>query len=236
MAKKKKDKQQLPEPLETQRNYVLCGPVVNTHTQTQTSASQYMPVGVDNSWDFDAWSGDFEIKVQSLSPDRVVFDMIGVDPAVANALRRILISEVPTVAIEHVFIVNNTSIIQVLARQPRAATNGCSLLGDSRHSQGAQQRAVGELSVLAGASAPSSSSSSMQHITVMMQPSSVVPKNVQWYQQQQEATEGSSSKLQAALRISSSSMEGLHVAAGTWLCQDMAATAAAASSNCTASS
>eukprot|EP00878_Enallax_costatus_P028380 GHUV01030653.1.p1 GENE.GHUV01030653.1~~GHUV01030653.1.p1 ORF type:complete len:181 (+),score=61.63 GHUV01030653.1:293-835(+) len=112
MAKKKKDKQQLPEPLETQRNYVLCGPVVNTHTQTQTSASQYMPVGVDNSWDFDAWSGDFEIKVQSLSPDRVVFDMIGVDPAVANALRRILISEVPTVAIEHVFIVNNTSIIQ----------------------------------------------------------------------------------------------------------------------------
>jgi hypothetical protein len=51
--------------------------------------------------------------VQELSPERLVFDMIGVDPAVANALRRILISEVPTVAIEHVFIVNNTSIIQV---------------------------------------------------------------------------------------------------------------------------
>jgi DNA-directed RNA polymerase I and III subunit RPAC1 len=41
------------------------------------------------------------------------FDLIGADPAVANALRRILISEVPTVAIEHIFIVNNTSIIQV---------------------------------------------------------------------------------------------------------------------------
>ena len=39
--------------------------------------------------------------------------MVGADPAVANALRRILIAEVPTVAIEHVFIVNNTSIIQV---------------------------------------------------------------------------------------------------------------------------
>jgi DNA-directed RNA polymerase I and III subunit RPAC1 len=52
-------------------------------------------------------------QVQELSPERLVFDMIGVDPAVANALRRILISEVPTVAIEHVFIVNNTSIIQV---------------------------------------------------------------------------------------------------------------------------
>lgn len=39
--------------------------------------------------------------------------MIGIDPSVANALRRILISEVPTIAIEHVFIVDNTSIIAV---------------------------------------------------------------------------------------------------------------------------
>jgi DNA-directed RNA polymerase I and III subunit RPAC1 len=53
------------------------------------------------------------IKVNDLSPERCEFDMIGVDPSVANALRRILISEVPTVAIEHVFIVDNTSIIAV---------------------------------------------------------------------------------------------------------------------------
>ena len=32
---------------------------------------------------------------------------------VANSLRRIMISETPTMAIEHVFIVNNTSVIQV---------------------------------------------------------------------------------------------------------------------------
>jgi DNA-directed RNA polymerase I and III subunit RPAC1 len=42
----------------------------------------------------------------------MVCDIIGIDPAVANALRRILIAEVPTIAIEHVFIINNTSIIQ----------------------------------------------------------------------------------------------------------------------------
>jgi hypothetical protein len=158
-------------------------------TNTATSASMYMPMGLDNAWDFDDWTGHFDIQVsrcmrfqewqgaaaavlldvgsggsssrarkwicdatnmsasvwsgtvatyrqhhiicrsvftqlplymrcllqqvQELSPERLVFDMIGVDPAVANALRRILISEVPTVAIEHVFIVNNTSIIQV---------------------------------------------------------------------------------------------------------------------------
>jgi DNA-directed RNA polymerase I and III subunit RPAC1 len=51
--------------------------------------------------------------VSHASPERVEFDAIGLDPALANALRRILISEVPTVAIESVFVVDNTSIIAV---------------------------------------------------------------------------------------------------------------------------
>jgi len=41
------------------------------------------------------------------------FDLIGVDASLANAFRRILISDVPTMAIEKVHILNNTSIIQV---------------------------------------------------------------------------------------------------------------------------
>lgn len=40
------------------------------------------------------------------------FDMIGIDPSLANAFRRILIAELPTMAIEKVLIANNTSIIQ----------------------------------------------------------------------------------------------------------------------------
>ena len=40
------------------------------------------------------------------------FDMIGVDAAFANSIRRIMISDVPSMAIEKVFIYNNTSIIQ----------------------------------------------------------------------------------------------------------------------------
>jgi len=40
------------------------------------------------------------------------FSLIGIDAAIANAFRRILIAEVPTLAIEDVFIFNNTSIIQ----------------------------------------------------------------------------------------------------------------------------
>lgn len=40
------------------------------------------------------------------------FDIIGVDASVANAFRRILLSEVPSMAFEKVYIYNNTSIIQ----------------------------------------------------------------------------------------------------------------------------
>lgn len=53
------------------------------------------------------------------SDNELVFEMIGVDVSFANALRRILISEVPTVAIETVFIWDNTSIVhdEVLAHR-----------------------------------------------------------------------------------------------------------------------
>lgn len=53
-----------------------------------------------------------KINVIKLSDEEIVFDLIGVDASIANALRRILIAEVPTVAIETVFMLSNTSIIQ----------------------------------------------------------------------------------------------------------------------------
>lgn len=40
------------------------------------------------------------------------FDLIGLDASLANALRRIIISEVPTMAIENVFVMNNTGVMQ----------------------------------------------------------------------------------------------------------------------------
>lgn len=46
------------------------------------------------------------------TPEELVFDMIGVDAPLANALRRILIAEVPTMAIERVYVSENTSVIQ----------------------------------------------------------------------------------------------------------------------------
>ena len=54
----------------------------------------------------------FRISLVRLSHDELEFDMVGVDAAIANALRRVLLAEVPSMAIEKVFINNNTSIIQ----------------------------------------------------------------------------------------------------------------------------
>jgi DNA-directed RNA polymerases I and III subunit RPAC1 len=55
---------------------------------------------------------DYKITIQKLNSEVLVFDFIGADPSIANALRRILIAEVPTMAIEKVFIENNTSVMQ----------------------------------------------------------------------------------------------------------------------------
>lgn len=45
-------------------------------------------------------------------PRECSFSLIGVDASIANAFRRILISEIPTLAVEDVFIENNTSVVQ----------------------------------------------------------------------------------------------------------------------------
>eukprot|EP00611_Tribonema_gayanum_P012295 TRINITY_DN22922_c0_g1_i1.p2 TRINITY_DN22922_c0_g1~~TRINITY_DN22922_c0_g1_i1.p2 ORF type:complete len:159 (+),score=37.04 TRINITY_DN22922_c0_g1_i1:58-534(+) len=45
------------------------------------------------------------------TPEELVFDLIGIDVSIANALRRIMLAEVPTMAIETVYMEMNTSII-----------------------------------------------------------------------------------------------------------------------------
>lgn len=67
---------------------------------------------IDNSLSVESFKKGFKINVIEEKDDVIVFDMIGIDAPLANALRRIMISEVPTMAIEHVSIYQNTSIMQ----------------------------------------------------------------------------------------------------------------------------
>lgn len=54
-----------------------------------------------------------------LSNRSVEFDLVGVDASVANAFRRVMIAEIPSVCIEHVYVWDNTSVVhdEILAQR-----------------------------------------------------------------------------------------------------------------------
>ncbi|KAK7305273.1 hypothetical protein VNO77_43175 [Canavalia gladiata] len=102
----------LPPHLELLRTRVLCNNDAPQHTDTIQYSGAYAALGVDNSLRWDNFCKNFQVNVINLTDEVIEFDMIGIDPALANSFRRILIAEVPTMAIERVYIANNTSVIQ----------------------------------------------------------------------------------------------------------------------------
>jgi len=66
----------------------------------------------DDLWDLDKFKEKLSIKVVQLEKDEMEFDLVGIDFSLANAFRRIMLAEVPSMAVDKVFIYNNTSIIQ----------------------------------------------------------------------------------------------------------------------------
>ncbi|WFD29497.1 DNA-directed RNA polymerase core subunit rpc40 [Malassezia sp. CBS 17886] len=68
--------------------------------------------GESGAWDMNEFRKTLRVEVTRLSTEECEFDLVGVDASIANALRRTLIAEVPSIAIENVYIWNNTSIIQ----------------------------------------------------------------------------------------------------------------------------
>ena len=73
----------------------------------------------DHSWDKQKFEDNLQIEFQTNDPYLCEFSLIGIDASVANAFRRIMIAELPSLAIEYCFVNNNTSIIQdeVLAQR-----------------------------------------------------------------------------------------------------------------------
>nr|XP_047936111.1 DNA-directed RNA polymerases I and III subunit RPAC1 isoform X4 [Anser cygnoides] len=68
--------------------------------------------GYDDAWDQQRFEEEFRVDVVGEEDGVLEFDMVGIDAAIANAFRRILLAEVPTMAVEKVFVYNNTSIVQ----------------------------------------------------------------------------------------------------------------------------
>ena len=71
------------------------------------------------NWTTEVFDKMTDIEIKSKTDEELVFDIKGIDPTVVNTLRRIMIAEVPTMAIETVIINQNTSIIpdEVLAHR-----------------------------------------------------------------------------------------------------------------------
>ncbi|KAK8088963.1 DNA-directed RNA polymerase [Apiospora hydei] len=87
---------------------------INKETVTNTVSTDYPGhfMDEDHAWDVDHFRDNFHVQFHQNDPFDSQFSLIGLDASIANAFRRILIAEIPTLAIETVFVHNNTSVIQ----------------------------------------------------------------------------------------------------------------------------
>lgn len=111
---KKKDvgSSTLPEEIEKIRSRVSVGVKAPTNVSGIDAADAFASLGIDNSFQMSSFKKNLKIKIIEMNDEFIQFDIIGIDTSLANAFRRILLSEVPTMAIEKVRVFQNTSIIQ----------------------------------------------------------------------------------------------------------------------------
>ena len=72
-----------------------------------------------HSWSLEKFEESFKVIFHQKKDYDASFSLVGIDASIANAFRRILLAEVPTMAVETVYIDNNTSVIhdEVLAQR-----------------------------------------------------------------------------------------------------------------------
>ncbi|VDN06415.1 unnamed protein product [Thelazia callipaeda] len=68
---------------------------------------------IDSTWDIQTYLSNIKLMIINESVDgmSLEFDLVGVEAPIANAIRRILIAEIPTMAIEKVYLYQNTSVL-----------------------------------------------------------------------------------------------------------------------------
>lgn len=76
------------------------------NTSTLDYVGNYMGFNIKNE------EKKLSIKIIFIQDMEMEFDMVGYDPSIVNAIRRILLSEVPAMAIEKVHLYQNTSVMQ----------------------------------------------------------------------------------------------------------------------------
>lgn len=92
------------------RKKLQVGPEI-VGNQASTDFPGHWP-GENHEWDLEYFKETFNVQYHQHEPNDNIFSLVCIDTAVANAFRRILLAEIPTLAIEDVYIYQNTSIIQ----------------------------------------------------------------------------------------------------------------------------
>lgn len=83
----------------------------------------FMAWHIDNSFKMENFVRDLKIRIlkdeEIAGESKVEFEVIGIEAPIANALRRIMLSRVPTMAIDHISFEDNTSVIpdEILAHR-----------------------------------------------------------------------------------------------------------------------
>lgn len=101
----------LPEHLEKARTRVGIEFKKVTNPIGTYGSRTYDAIGYDNSLDMAQFVQDCKVRILEKTNEELVFDLVGLDAPLANAMRRVLLAEVPTIAIENVFFHDNTSIM-----------------------------------------------------------------------------------------------------------------------------
>lgn len=78
---------------------------------TSTDYPGHVP-GEDMAFTIERFQSAFSVDFHHNDAMHASFSLVGLDASLANAFRRILIAEIPTLAVENVYIENNTSVIQ----------------------------------------------------------------------------------------------------------------------------
>ncbi|KAH9902139.1 DNA-directed RNA polymerase [Xylariomycetidae sp. FL2044] len=87
---------------------------INKETVTNTVSTDYPDnyINEEDAWDKEVFRRALKVRWHQNEQFEAQFSLIGVDASIANAFRRILIADIPSLAVETVFVHNNTSVIQ----------------------------------------------------------------------------------------------------------------------------
>eukprot|EP01083_Nonionella_stella_P186608 683623_1 len=115
----------IPKNLKSVKENVFVETLNVKHTRTSADPDAFAAFGIDDSISPKSFKDKFAIDFKHDESERLsvggedvaVFDLVGVDAPFANAIRRILISEIPTMAVEK-FNIIKFAIVRNGARTP----------------------------------------------------------------------------------------------------------------------